>query len=109
MTEKVIVNDLTELKNADLNGNKFLLKKLDELITEGLERKGYIFDNVDDKVMFAKRYCRTKYSEIHKGDVYYAHDVPFFLFREEKSIPEIIVEENNTITVTSNLGTYSFL
>lgn len=65
--------------------------KIDDLITEGLRRKGYTFETRYQMIRFIRKYCRCEISHL-KEKKYFVKEVPFLLFVE------------NIDVITENLG-----
>lgn len=100
---------MTFLQNEILNKiYSSLQSQLENLIIEGLKRKGYQFENKKDLEDFVKTRCRRTDNIQQKQCVYYVDDTPFFLHNYEV-VNEQLTEHNNGIKMSANYGTYSYL
>lgn len=73
--------------------------KLDNLLIEGLKRKGYVFENNIEIERFIKENCYINSNGNEK--TYYVKNEPFFLYIEDK--------EMKLNTVMFNHSKYSYL
>ena len=73
---------------------KGLSNKFDELVVEGLKRKGFEFKNISEAEPFIRENCKCEhYSEEHRR-VFYVKDEPFLLHDYKIEIPEIDFTDN---------------
>jgi len=93
------ISDLISKLSEQLN------KKVDDLIVEGLKRKGFVFENRNDIEKFIQSNCRCEDNIDLKKRTYFVNDTPFFLHGYEIN-PMIIDRE---LKWTANLGSYKFL
>lgn len=94
--------DILELITKDLCIG--LTIKFDEIIIEGLKRKGFVFEDKDQVVEFVKNNCRCEdYAHI-KERIYFVNDEAFLLhiYRSE-------IEMNTNCNLTATYGSYSYL
>jgi len=107
-TEKSIHENKT-CKAKELVDNKIfdlhqkLISKLDNIIIEGLRRKGYIFINKEDLANFIKSSCDS----IKVGNVitYRVKGKPFLLYEENYKIDF----SPDMLTVKAEAGGYTFI
>lgn len=87
---------------------KNLNNQLEQLVVEGLKRKGFEFNTKTELETFVKeRVTRTDNTEF-KEHIYFVDAIPFFLHRYEP-VYSPITENNNGIIITANWGSYDFL
>lgn len=83
-----------------------LIKKFDDLIIEGLKRKGFEFNNKSDLIDFTIQNVRCEDNVDLQEKIYYVNDIPFFLHVYK-------IDFNPTITepfvFTASYGSYRFL
>ena len=108
------------LKNTDLN-NPFTINevanrlsfdvhhKLDDLIIEGLKRKGFAFGSNIQLETFVKHRCRCMDHATNKERTFYVDDVPFFLHKYELSMDFKPVYDGGNVSISADLGYYAFL
>jgi hypothetical protein len=102
-----IVNGLNDTREMEEHLTQLMQEKatnvLDEIITEGLRLKGFVFDNKFELASFIVDNCRA-YS---KGDTttYLVCNDPFLAYRKENSI----TISEDPLTVHSTLGEYKYL
>lgn len=86
-----------------------LNEKLEDLVIEGLKRKGFEFKHKIELEAFIKERCRCEDNIYLKEKVYYVDNKPFFLHNykiEPLQIPSITDEG---CRITANLGAYTYL
>lgn len=97
------------------NITKDLNKKIEDIIKEGLKRKGYEFADDTDLLIFIKKNCRCEEIKLisanQKEKRYYVKDIPFLLFRteSENNIMSSLIDSNGTLKVSANYGYYKYL
>jgi hypothetical protein len=85
-----------------------LNNQLEDLVIEGLKRKGFQFKNRIELEDFVSLNCRCVDNIEAKERVYLVNDLPFFLHKYE-IIQEPITEYNNGIHMSANYGRYAYL
>lgn len=83
--------------------------KLDEVIIEGLKRKGFEFYNKHDITHFIKERCESKVFLELKQKVFYVDGNPFLLHHYGDSGFNIIPTEGIGVRATVCLGRFEFL
>lgn len=85
--------------------------KFDDYIIKGLKRKGFVFYHLAELEQFAKKRIRVEDNTIDKERIFYVDDMPFFLHKYETQMMDIdtIVDINGNISISANLGSFSFL
>jgi len=103
--KEVILNreDTISLFMSDIY-NK-LNKKLEDLIIEGLKRKGFKFENRHELEQFIKSNCRCEDRMDIKQRTYFVNDIPFFLHLYEINP----IKTDSDITMSANYGYYAYL
>ena len=83
-----------------------LHKELENLVIKGLEWKGYTFTNTEELKSFVATYCKVV-TDVSGNRTYFVKNEPFFYHRPNL---EVYTEtKNNTVIMTANNGSYSFL
>lgn len=93
------INIITSAISSELN------KKLEDLIIEGLNRKGFKFDNRIKLENFIKENCRCEDHINKKERIYYVNDIPFFLHKYENKMDMKDISGNISI----NYGYHIYL
>ena len=83
-----------------------IVKKLDDVTKEALERKGFKFDNDYELIEFMKENCRCEDNIDLKRRVYFVNDIPFLAHYYE--IDTDIIQKKDG-KYTSSYGKYTFL
>jgi hypothetical protein len=86
-----------------------LARKFDDLLVEGLKRKGFKFENKSEIEDFIKTRCECKDNVKLQERVYYVDNIPFFLHNYKIQITEQPLTKERPFTLTANCGSYSFL
>jgi len=98
------IHDLQDNVINEINSN--LYKQLDDIIIEGLKRKGFEFNNHHDLVIFVKEHCRCDdYTPIQEK-IYLVNDVPFL---SHKYKTEIDYTKLGEYKISASLGSYRYL
>jgi len=118
MKPKKIDSKYLELINGNDNVDTFLrkefikktIKSFDNLIIEGLKRKGYEFKNHLELTKFIKERCKCTDNILTNEKVYYVDDTPFFLHKYKNDF-EINnpIENDNSVTMSIDFGEYAFI
>lgn len=87
---------------------KNLSNKFDDLIIEGLKRKGFEFENIQEAEPFVKENCRCEDYTDEQRRVYFVNDVPFMLHDYKIEMPDIDLT-NNGPKITASYGSYAYL
>jgi len=85
-----------------------LNKKLEDLVIEGLKRKGFEPENRSDLESFLKHNCRCEERSDLKQKTYFVNDIPFFLHCYEIEKPTI-TRTDREFKISINQGYYSFI
>jgi len=85
-----------------------LISNLELLIIDGLRRKGFEFDKREDLENFIKTRCRREDYTHKQQHFYYVDEIPFFLHNYEVIYNPIEQNENST-SISANMGTYQYL
>ena len=91
---------------------KNLNNKLESLLIEGLERKGFKFNGDKREIgMFVATRCHCADDKYKKERTYYVDKIPFFFHRyEQKWEPMKVFDAlENKFEISGNLGSYAFL
>jgi hypothetical protein len=87
---------------------KKLSNKFDDLIIEGLKRKGFEFESTAELESFIKENCKCADYPDEYRRVYYVKNEPFMLHDYSIDIPDIKMI-NNSPTITASYGSYAYL
>ena len=90
------------IQNA-VNG---LIKKLDGLMMEGLELKGFKFENQTELIQFISSRVTCHDRQGIQEKIYLVDNVPFFLHKYAINFCDTINDNN---TFTANYGEFKFL
>lgn len=82
---------------------------IDKLITEGLIRKGYHFENRLDLLDFIRISCRCEDNKGENEKIFFVNNVPFLLYRYNNSPNMETVQTASGWKVTIDMGEYCFL
>lgn len=96
---------IEEITNKICQG---LANKFDELFIEGLKRKGFEFESIDNAYDFINKRVMKSYDTELKADIYFVDNIPFFLHKQE-AIYSPVLEHENEIKITATFGEYKFL
>ena len=97
-----IINEITDEYFKDV------FNKLDKLILDGLELKGYNFVTKRQVMKFIKKNCKCIDDLQNQTKTYYVKDIPFLLHCYKTEINPIL-NTSNEISITTNLGYYKYL
>lgn len=95
---KTIIHDIQDKMIFELN------KKFEDLIIEGLQLKGFEFDNKSDLEKFIIKNCRCDDYSDKKEKIFYVNNIPFFLHNYE-----IQIDFDDKLNLKANYGTYAYL
>lgn len=101
-------NDIIEC-HFTMSVSENINKQMDDIIIEGLKRKGFEFKNKYDLAEFIKSNCRCVENIQLKEKIYYVNDIPFFMHRYKLNIDIKTVVENGVTNFISTLGEFSYL
>ena len=87
----------------------FVQKQLENLVIEGLKRKGFLFKNKMELEKFIVSNCRCEDNVNLKKRTYFVNDFPFFLHFYGVQIDSNPVYANGITTISANYGNYAFL
>lgn len=87
-----------------------LSAKMDELIVEGLARKGYEFNNRLDLEQFIKSHCNIIGCGFHQYRIFYVKNIPFLFhdYGNDLMFPKLFKDSDNT-SFEISMGKYKFL
>ncbi len=85
-----------------------LSNKFDDLIIEGLKRKGFEFKNIREAESFIRENCRCEDYTHEQIRVYFVNDIPFILHEYKIEMPDIDFT-NNGPKITASYGSYAYL
>ena len=85
-----------------------LANKLDEIILDGLAKKGYVFANDAELHEFVKENCSAIDYQERQEKIYSVKGVPFLLHSYKMEISPIIELERST-ELTANWGSFAYL
>ncbi|UII79985.1 hypothetical protein [Flagellimonas sp. CMM7] len=85
--------------------------KIEELVLEGLKRKGFEFDDKLSLEKFVTTRCRVEDNKEFQEKTYFVDNTPFFLhkYRLTSNQGLGIGFKGHTITLEADWGTYMFL
>ena len=86
-----------------------IARKLNEMLIEGLKRKGFEFDNNDSLENFLKLNCRAEHRTDIKENTYFVNNIPFLLHCYEIKVDAAPIEIDREIKMSDNYGRYAFL
>ena len=104
-----------ELPNHDLSKDfastilNSLNKKFEDLVVEGLKKKGFEFENRVELEAFIKSNCRCEENIELNQRIYFIDNTPFLLHYYNSEPPQMITSEAGEYNMTANLGTYAYL
>jgi hypothetical protein len=84
-------------------------KTMNDLMIEGLKRKGFEFNNRIELEEFIKSKVRCEDRVDIKQRVYFANDIPFFLHDYNIQNDFNPIATNSEFAMSANLGRYAFL
>lgn len=90
----------------DIQNN--LMEKLENLVIEGLKRKGFVFENKHDLVKFTKTNCRYEDNTEKKQKTYFVFDTPFVMCSYDIVIDARPKVTSNNYTIGAS-SSYTFL
>ena len=93
-------DSVKELLN-DLN------RKIDDMITEGLKRKGHEFSNKSEVESFIMDRCRYEDDPIKKEKIYFVDNTPFLLHKYNQEYNTHV--SNNGSTINATIRGYVYL
>jgi hypothetical protein len=84
-----------------------ITSRFNDIIIEGLERKGYVFPYLEELEDFVRSHCNSVIDEQKSVRIFYVKEQPFLIhhFKPETSIE--ISEDGRTASAT--LGHYQFV
>lgn len=85
-----------------------LANKFDELLIDGLKRKGFEFDTIESTLDFVKENCRCVDYKEKEQRIYFVNDVPFMLHSYKIEMSEIDMS-NNEFKINASYGSYAYL
>jgi len=86
-----------------------LSNQLENIIIEGLKRKGFEFNNRLELERFVKEHCRCEDDIILKERVYYVDNIPFFLHDYNTEIDARPIIEDRAVKMGASLGSFAYL
>jgi len=86
-----------------------LNKQLEDLIIEGLKRKGFDFENQMELENFIKSNCRCEYRIDIKQRKYFVNDIPFLLHCYEIEMDLNPITTDGEVKMYANYGSYAYL
>lgn len=94
---------------AEVTGRLYfqLNKQLDDLLIEGLRRKGFEFKDRMELVAFIKSNCRCEDRTGIKQRTYFVKDIPFFLHYYETDLTSNTTDKE--VKILASFGRYDFL
>lgn len=97
-------------KHESLTSSKVneFVNQIEDVIIEGLKRKGYTFEDRDRLEFFIKEKCRCEHNKDSNISTYYVNDTPF-LKHKHNSLPKFKISEEDHFSVSVNLGEYIYL
>ena len=100
---------MTDIEDQIMQGAyESITTTLDDLVIEGLKRKGYTFDNKRELISFIKENCTSKYFKPQNVTEYYVNDTPFLIYKnQDVEIKKDFTE--NKMTFSADLGHYQFI
>lgn len=99
-------NQVETLVNSLIEG---LAIKLDDIIIEGLKRKGFEFANKKDIESFIKANCKCEDMVHIKQRTYYVNNVPFLLHCYEIEVDLNPINTDREVKMMANYGSYTYL
>lgn len=103
-----VASKLKSLEDEFNNSILEQLNKTDNIIIEGLKRKGFEFENRFELENFLKTSCRIAYQPGIKQRTYFANDIAFLVHCYESEISKPFIEDG-ILKITGSLGSYHFL
>lgn len=86
-----------------------LYENLNNLLIEGLKKKGFEFNNKLDLQIFIKQNIRIEDYQAKHERIYFVNDIPFFIhFYKNNCLPSK-TELERGFSITADLGTYAYL
>lgn len=89
-----------------------LTQKLNDIVTEGLKRKGYEFENTLQLTDFIKEHCRCEDFVESKTKLYFVKEKPFLIYdyNYKQELSTIIPKDSlQDYAFTAKMGSYSYL
>jgi len=96
-----IQSDIVSKTLAELN------ERLDQLLVEGLKRKGFVFSTKVKLERFIKNRCRVEEYTVSNQKLFYVNDKPFLIY-DMKIEPNITSLDKQTV-LKASAGAYQFL
>ena len=86
-----------------------LNSRLEDLMIEGLKRKGFEFENRMELETFIKSSCRCEDRTDLKQRTYFVNDIPFFLHCYEIEMDLSAITTDREVKMSANYGRYAYL
>jgi hypothetical protein len=83
--------------------------QLEDLMIEGLKRKGFEFENRLELEKFIKSNCRCEDRADIKQRTYFVNDIPFFLHCYEIETELTPITTDREVKMSANYGSYAYL
>ena len=81
--------------------------RIDEIITEGLRRKGFEFEDKKELIKFVQRHCECVHGVLAKTKTYYANGEAFLIWEENYEITQSYQDGN--IIFHADCGKYEYV
>lgn len=85
---------------------RIYVSRVDQFVVEGLERKGFKFENKQDLIKFIKKNCNGEHYEESNKTTFFVNDIPFLEI--DHSLQNKFKICDNTEAIEFNFG-FNFL